>query len=77
MEPTKKSNGALIGLIIIIIILVVGAIYIWMTNKNSAEKVQNTQAEAVSNQDAAALDALDKDIGATDTNVNTDVSSVN
>lgn len=29
MEPEKKSNGALVGLIIIVIILVVGGFYLW------------------------------------------------
>lgn len=29
MEPEKKSSGALIGAIIIIIILVAGGIYVW------------------------------------------------
>jgi hypothetical protein len=29
MEPEKKSNGALIGSVIIIIILIIGGIYVW------------------------------------------------
>jgi hypothetical protein len=79
MEPEKKSNGAFIGLIVIIIILILGGIYIWITNKNAAEKIKSTQAEsqAVTNQNATALDALGSDIGTTDTNVSTGVNSVN
>ncbi len=79
MEPDKKTNGAFIGLIIIIVILIVGAIYIWITNKNSTDKIQNTEArsEVGNNQAAAALDALDNDIGTTDTNVSSDVNSAN
>ena len=44
MEPEKKSNGALIGLIIIIIILIVGGLYMWQKNKNVVNET-NTQAE--------------------------------
>jgi len=29
MEPQQKSNGALIGSIIIIIILIIGGVYMW------------------------------------------------
>ena len=34
MEPTmdKKSNGALIGAVIVIIILVLGGVYLWQSN---------------------------------------------
>lgn len=45
MEPEKKSNGALIGLIVIIIILILGGIYIWQTNKNKI--IKNPQSLAV------------------------------
>jgi len=31
MEPEKKSHGALIGSIIIIIILIIGGLYIWQS----------------------------------------------
>ena len=32
MEPEQKTNGALVGSIIIIIILVIGGIYLWRTS---------------------------------------------
>ena len=35
MDPEKKSNGALIGSIIIIIILIIGGIYLWKTGKKA------------------------------------------
>ena len=39
MEPEKKSNGALVGSIIIILILVIGGIYIWQSKvKNVLEE---------------------------------------
>jgi flagellar basal body-associated protein FliL len=79
MEPEKKSNGAFIGLIVIIIILVIGGIYIWMSNQKEAQQIQNpqAQAEAVTSQDSASLDALDKDLQTTDTNAGIDASTVN
>ena len=78
MEPEKKSNGALVGLIIIIVILIIGGIYIWQSNKNSAVKMQTSsiQTETVTSQDSAALDALEKDIQTTDTSTGVDVNTV-
>ena len=38
METKEKSNGALFGLIVILIILIAGAIYIWQTNKDLLQK---------------------------------------
>jgi len=79
MEPEKKSNGAFVGLIIIIIILVVGGVYIWLSNKKAAEKMQAGQAqyEAVTDQDAAALNSLEQDANGTDANASVDVNAVN
>ena len=37
MEPEKKSNGALVGSIIIIILLVIGGLYLWQ--KTSKERM--------------------------------------
>lgn len=77
MEPEKKSNGALVGLVVIIVILVVGGIYIWLSNQKAVESQNSqTQSENVTNQDAAALNALEQDITTTDTNVGVDASTV-
>ena len=76
MEPEKKSNGAFIGLIIIVIILLVGGIYIWMTNKSSIMPTPQNQTGTVTNQDSVALDALEQDVVNTDTNIGVDVNSV-
>lgn len=63
MEPTtdKKSNGALIGSIIIIVILVLGGIYIWMSKTNMPtevqEEVQNEQQSLGELNQAAAIEA--------------------
>ncbi|MFA5777969.1 MAG: hypothetical protein WC870_00535 [Candidatus Paceibacterota bacterium] len=72
MEPEKKSNGAFIGLAIIIIILVVGGIYMWQLNKKTTE----TLPEPVTTEDSDALSTLETDIQATDTNINADVNGL-
>ncbi|OGI94502.1 hypothetical protein A3A03_00030 [Candidatus Nomurabacteria bacterium RIFCSPLOWO2_01_FULL_40_18] len=77
MEPEKKLNGSFVGLIIIIIILVIGGIYIWISNKKAIEE-RNSQAqsEAITEQDAAALNALEQDSNTIDTNAGVDVDSI-
>ena len=74
MEPEKKSNGAFVGLVVIIIILVVGGIYIWQQNRKALQKQPET---TITTQDSAALDALDQDLQTTDTDVGVDVNAVN
>ena len=72
MEPEKKSNGALVGLVIIIIILIIGGIYIWQSNKTAIEPAE-TQ---VSEQDVTELETLEMDIRTVDTEVGVDASTV-
>ena len=43
MEPEKKSNGALVGSIVIIIIIVIGGIYIWQSKIKSALEEKKIQ----------------------------------
>jgi hypothetical protein len=79
MEPTtKKSHGALIGSIIIVVILIIGGMYVFnMTKKNyqaqlDRQELQNTQAQdqvvqSLSNVSTSNdIDSLDKDIQSTD-----------
>lgn len=68
MEPEKKSNGALVGLVVIIIILIVGGIYIWMSNKNAVDNT-SVQTESVSTTDSAELNTLEQEINVTDIDV--------
>ena len=78
MEPETKSNGALIGLVVIIIILVIGGIYIWQSNKDALEKKQSpAESEVVTDQDSADLDALELDAEAVDTTTGVDANAVN
>ncbi len=47
MEPEKKLDGAFVGLVVIIIILVIGGIYIWQSNQKTIEK--DTQKNSTEN----------------------------
>ena len=48
MEPEQKTNGALVGLIIIIIILILGGIYLW---KSGAKPEAPTTQETIPNEE--------------------------
>ena len=78
MEPEKKINGAFVGLVVIIIILVLGGIYIWQSNQKEKELLQNSQAqsEVLTDQDAAALEALELDAETIDTDTGVDANSI-
>ena len=80
MEPEKKSHGALIGSIIIIVILLIGGIYIWQAKvKNAAkQKAAQEQAMIVSQnlQTSNELNGLQQDINSTDVNTGVDASQI-
>jgi len=80
MEPEKKSYGALIGSIIIIVILLIGGIYIWQAKvKNAAkQKAAQEQAMIVSQnlQTSNELNGLQQDINSTDVNTGVDASQI-
>lgn len=73
MEPEKKSNGALIGLIIIILLLVVGGIYVWQSNKDALQK---TPTPFITEEDSTELNTLETDLETIDTNIGVDVNEV-
>lgn len=74
MEPDKKVNGAMVGLIIIILILVVGGIYIWQQSREAAP-VDNvgTEGEVMSEEE---LEALENEVNTLETDIGVDVESV-
>lgn len=74
MEPEKKSNGAFIGLAIIVIILIIGGIYAWQSNKNTLENSKTLPG--VTTEDSDALNALELELNTTDTNAGVDVNTV-
>ncbi|HEV7702522.1 MAG TPA: hypothetical protein VGO63_03735 [Candidatus Paceibacterota bacterium] len=79
MEPEVKSNGALIGLVIVVLILIIGGIYMWQVNKNADMAPDTTigQNSYVTDQDAASVDQLDKDAESVDSSTGVDVNAVN
>ena len=79
METEKKSHGALIGSLIIVLILVIGGIYIWQSKVKNAIEEKNKQAEIVNNENAQTsneLNNLDQEINNTDTNAGVDVDKI-
>ena len=57
MENDKKSNGAFIGAVIVIILIVVGAIYMW--NKKG-EQVELPVERSEVSEDATVLNAYEE-----------------
>jgi uncharacterized protein HemX len=89
MEQEKKSHGALIGSIIIIIILIIGGIYVWQSQiktiqqKKAEEKIlqdqtqAEIQAQAITEEDTNDLETLDQDLNNTNTNTGVDINTLN
>lgn len=75
MEPEKKSNGTMVGIIIIIIILVIGGIYTWQSKVKETLKEKESQGDTLLN-DANALDSLGQELQNTDTNLNVDINNL-
>jgi len=79
MEPEKKSPGALIGTIVIIVILVIGGIYVWQSKvkeiKTQQQKVK-MQADAINAANLNELKTLEQNINSTDTSTGVDASTI-
>lgn len=71
MEPEKKSNGAFIGLAIIIIILIVGGIYAWQSKVNLEKP-----SETLSTEDENTVETLDQDLNTLETDLGVDVNAI-
>jgi len=79
MESEKKSHGALIGSIIIIVILIIGGIYIWQTKIKEIkieQQRQKMQADAINAANLNELKTLEQDLKNTDTNVGVDTEKI-
>ena len=76
MEPEKKSHGALIGSIVIIVILVIGGIYMWQQKAQKAEELKQIQSEQNTQTNDGELNNLEQDVNSTDTNVDVDASKI-
>jgi hypothetical protein len=69
MEPEQKSNGALVGSIIIIIILIIGGIYMWQNRpEENTIPLDNNLGDAKGEMDleleanSIDLESLDSEI---------------
>ncbi len=71
MEPEKKSNGALIGVIVIILILVLGGIYIWQSKV--AKAPSDTLTEEPTTEDSNELQNLEQELNTTDVEIGASV----
>ena len=69
MEPEKKGNGALVGAVIIILILLVGGIYMW----KQRAKTLPAPAEEVAPADTEELDSLEQDLNTVETEIEANV----
>ena len=79
MGPEKKSYGALIGSIIIIIILVIGGLYVWQTKvKEIKAKQQQAQMEAaaINAANMNELKTLEQDLNSTDVSTGVDAEAI-
>lgn len=82
METEKKSNGAIVGLVVIIIILIIGGVYILQTKIKQVEEIKAQNARILAEnaalllEDANALNALEQDLKNTDTNVGVDTNTI-
>ena len=83
MEPEKKSHGALIGSIIVIVILIIGGLYIWQSkvkapattvDTNQLPPATPTPIDTTSATDE--LNTLEQDLNSVNTDVGVDVNSV-
>lgn len=78
MEPQeKKSNGALIGSIVIIVILIIGGIYIWQTKMKTVLEEKTIESEELTPVDSEELNTLEEDLNMLETEVDVDVESLN
>jgi len=72
MDPEKKSSGALIGSIIIIVILVLGGIYVWRSKMDSLPE-GTLEDEVVNPSDEEELNSFEEDLNDVDTNIEASV----
>jgi flagellar basal body-associated protein FliL len=79
MEPEKKSNGALIGTIVVIIILILGGLYIWMSKSKVEpipENITANEQEAASIEAYNELNTFETDVSETDVNLNVNTETL-
>jgi uncharacterized protein HemX len=77
MEPEKKSHGALIGSIIIIVILIIGGLYVWQQKSKTIAPINtNPEVQNTTQNNSAELDTLDQEINGIDSTVDVNIDQV-
>lgn len=59
MQPEQKSNGALVGSIIIVLILIIGGIYLWRSTAENSREIENQNISNSASSLEAELDDFD------------------
>lgn len=80
MEPEKKSHGALIGSIIVIVILIIGGIYVWQSKVKQMKLEQKRiemQIEASNAANLNEVNTLEQELDTTDLELNLDLEELN
>ena len=75
MEQEQKSNGAIIGSIIIIVLLMIGGIYVWQAKMKEVKLEKQKQEEAIRASNAE-LNQIEQELKNTNTTSNIDTSKV-
>jgi len=79
MEKDKKTYGALIGSIIIIVILIIGGIYVWQTKikemKLEQQRIQ-MQADAINAAYLNEIKTLEQNVKNTDTTIDVNADNI-
>lgn len=76
MEPEKKSHGALIGSIIVIVILIIGGIYVWQSKVKEIELQKQLKAQAIDALTSDELNQLEAEFNSTDTTIEIDPTTI-
>ncbi len=75
MEQEQKSNGALFGSIIIIVLIILGGVYIWQTKMKEVQQEKQKQTEIIQANNAE-LDKIEQDLKNADMATNIDTSKI-
>ena len=75
MQQDKKSNGALFGSFVIVIILILGGIYMWQSKVKNAVKEKANQT-TTTQADNTQLNSIESDLNTTDSNFSVDTESI-
>ena len=79
MDSDTKPNGAFVGLVIIVIILVIGGIYFWQTKiKRALDQQQRdaVAAQAINSTDVTDLENLNTETNNLDTTTGVDINTL-